>query len=122
MRHPLFVLTGLVLVAFIGARLVSALLVNGGMLTLRDELAECESCILGEYPVYDELERTPRTTRMLQVLQHAVSLDSTSLPARWALGRAALTTGNAKVAVEALQPIDKEALCSPLLYQDILVF
>lgn len=120
MRRPLFVSTGIVLVVFIGARLASAMLVNGGMLTLRDELVECEVCVLGKYPVYNELERTPRTTRMLQVLQHAVDLDSTSLPARLALGRAALTTGNAKVAAEALQPIDKEALRSPLLYRDIL--
>jgi len=74
----------------------------------------------GAYPVYEALDETAATARVMQTLRRAVALDEDSLAARWALGRVALAMGDGDAAAGALGPLTEGARRNPLLYYDAL--
>ena len=107
-----------------GPALLSRVMGNVGMVALRNALVfevACPDAPLqpGDYHLYDvlpECEARPPVA----MLRRAVALDSASPTARWGLGRAALVTGDAATAAEALQPLSDRAKHNPLLYYDAL--
>ena len=107
-----------------GPALLSRVMGNVGMVALRNalvfEVARPDASLQpGDYPLYDVLpEREARPP--VAMLRRAVALDSASPIARWGLGRAALATGDAATAAEALQPLSDRAKRNPLLYYDAL--
>ena len=107
-----------------GPALLSRAMGNVGMAALRNALtfeATRPDAPLqpGDYPLYDVLpEREARPP--VAMLRRALALDSASPTARWGLGRAALATGDAATAAEALQPLSDRAKRNPLLYYDAL--
>ena len=54
--------------------------------------------------------------RAMELLRRAASLDEDSLSAQWALGRAALASGDWQIAANALEPFVAESGRSPLSY------
>jgi len=103
-----------------GLVLVSAMLVNVGMVMLRDELIGQADFAPGTYQIYEALDETTATTRAMQSIGRAMALDEDSLPARWALGRAALAVGDVGTATDALEALTPRVRQDPMLYQDVL--
>jgi len=113
-------LMGALVLLLRASMLASAAWGNVGMLALRDELMAQADVAPGAYPVYEALDETAATARVMQTLRRAVALDEDSLAARWALGRAALAMGDGEAAADALRPLTEGARRNPLLYDDAL--
>jgi len=88
----------LLLVLLRGPAVVSMGWGNSGVLIFRDRLMAQTDFAPNTYPVYGTLVESPAITRAMQGLHRAVAWDKFNLPARWALGRAALAVGERKVA------------------------
>ncbi len=109
-----------ILLLLSGPTLVSVALTNTGMLTLRDGLMAQDDFVPRAYHLYNTLPDSLAIRQAMGHLYQAVALDKSCLPARWALGRAALAVGEAEVAADAMRPLIAHAERNPLLYANAL--
>ena len=103
-----------------GSAIAAGVLVNAGMLSLRDTLMAQDDLLPENYSVYDVLPEDVDQTRIANSLHQAAMLDPDNLAARWTLGRASLAVGDTKTAVDALEPLIVQAERNSLVYSDLL--
>lgn len=125
MNPPSIRLAILLTTALIGLLVVpgltSAAWLDAGHLLLRDDLARLGKPGSESYDLFAKLEGSSVVERSVEIFRSALALDSQSYHARWALGRALLSAGEANAAVEVLAPLSDRALRNPLVYYDLLI-
>lgn len=117
---PGVLLAVLVVLLFRSPALMSAALGNLEMLALRGELLDSPKVIHSIYPLYQVLDESPVTARVVQTLRQAVDLDRGNSSAQWRLARAALAIGDSVTAADVLKPIQDGAKQNLLLHEDML--
>jgi tetratricopeptide (TPR) repeat protein len=121
MRRWGAIVGALALLLLLGPTLMSAVWTNAGMLALRDALLAQDGLAPGTYPIRNAVQGDATAVQALRHLRRAVALDGDNLAARWELGRAALSVGDAELAANALGELAGELEHNPLLYGDVLM-
>lgn len=103
-----------------GPALIGAAWRNAGMLALRDALLAQADSAPGTYPLLAVLDESAATARAMRSLRRGMAVDQDGPHGRWALGRAALATGEPQMAAGVLKPLVGDVGRNPLLYHDVL--
>ena len=116
-----FELLVVVLVMTFAPAVASRILVNAGMVALRNGLLESPRLLLDQFPFYGHLRATQTGAQATSLLDQAVLLDGHDDTTRWASARVAIAAGDANREVLMLQPMVRRIEADPLVYETWLV-
>lgn len=122
LRHRIIIIIGLALMTigvFRGKEIISSFLTDLAMAQLITEMTR-QGQTLNTLPKFGEINPQDISTPF-SLLRAAVDLDGTNTTARWALGRMAISIGDANLASTILEPLLGSVHQNPLLYIDILI-